>query len=159
MTLTRSQRIAAATAAATAIAIPAEGLRQVAYSDPVGLLTVCYGETRGVERGRLYSREECKALLDASMREAVEQVERCAPGLPWPALAAFADATYNVGPRIVCDQQASGIARNLRAGNIEAACRGLPAWDKARVAGVLVPLPGLAKRRQREMALCLEGVA
>lgn len=157
--MTKAQRIAAATAAATAIAIPAEGLRQVAYSDPVGLLTVCYGETRGVERGRLYSREECKALLDASMLESVEQVERCAPGLPWHALAAFADLTYNAGPRAVCDVEASTMARMLKAGDVVGACQQLPRWDKARVGGVLVALPGLTKRRQREMALCLEGTA
>ena len=37
--------IGLAVAAATAIAIPAEGLRQYAYRDPVGILTTCYGST------------------------------------------------------------------------------------------------------------------
>jgi GH24 family phage-related lysozyme (muramidase) len=34
-----------ALAVAMALAIPAEGLRQYAYNDPVGILTVCYGHT------------------------------------------------------------------------------------------------------------------
>lgn len=153
-TMTNGQRISAALAAAMAIAIPAEGMRQ-AYRDPTGLLTVCYGETRNVDPTRLYSREECRAMLDAAMLESVNQVEKCAPGLPWNKLAAFADAAYNVGPRIVCDPSYSSVARNLKAGDADAACRSLLLFDKARIAGTLVKLPGLTKRRRMEMEVCL----
>ena len=34
-----------ALALAVALAVPAEGLRQYAYYDPPGILTVCYGTT------------------------------------------------------------------------------------------------------------------
>ena len=36
---------------ATALAVPAEGLRQKAYKDPVGIPTVCFGSTKGVKMG------------------------------------------------------------------------------------------------------------
>lgn len=153
---TRAQRIGAAAVLATALAVPAEGLRQWAYYDPPGILTVCFGHTGpDVARGRKYSLDECRTLLTKDMDAAVQQVERCHPGLPVPVLAAFADAAYNLGPVVACDSTAG---RLLAKGEIAAACRELPRWNKARVGGVLVPLPGLTKRRAAEMALCLEAV-
>lgn len=145
---------------ATAIAIPAEGLRQYAYYDPPGILTVCYGHTGpDVVKKRKYSLDECKALLSADMLHAVLIVERCVPGLPVKVLAAFADAVFNIGPKVACDHKASTAARLLSAGNIEAACNQLPRWNKSTIAGVLTALPGLTKRRAKEQVLCLEGVA
>lgn len=155
--MTRNSRIVAAIAAATAIAIPAEGLRQFAYLDPPGVLTVCYGSTTNVERGKKYSLEECKARLDADMLAAVETVERCQPGLPENVLAAFADAAYNMGPAIACDRSRSTAARLLATKQYDAACNQLPRWNKARVAGQMVELPGLTKRREKERQLCLSG--
>ena len=144
-----------AMALAVAIAMPAEGLRQYAYRDPAGILTVCYGTTgSSVVSGKNYSLAECKALLERDMLEAIEQVERCHPGLPTEVLAAFSDAVYNIGPKVACDSTAS---RLLDKGNFEAACNELPKWNKARVAGTLVELPGLTKRRKKEQELCLQG--
>lgn len=153
--MTPNQRKATALALAAAIAIPAEGLRQVAYRDPPGILTVCYGSTTNVQPGKVYSLAECKARLDADMLSAVSTVEKCAPGLPVNALAAFSDAVYNIGPTIACDKSKSTAARLLSLGMVEDACRQLPRWNKATVAGQLVELPGLTKRRAKEMELCL----
>ena len=151
----KSKRVAAAAALATIIAIPAEGLRQFAYYDPPGILTVCYGSTTNVEKGKKYSLEECKARLDADMIKAIEAVERCAPGLPVNVLAAFGDAVYNIGPTIACTPSKSTAARYLQTGAITEACNQLPRWNKAKVAGVMVTLPGLTKRREKERELCL----
>jgi GH24 family phage-related lysozyme (muramidase) len=150
-----NKKVGLAVAIAAAIAIPAEGLRQYAYFDPPGILTVCYGSTSGVVAGKRYSLDECKARLDRDMLHAVEQVDRCAPNAPVNVLAAFGDAVYNIGPRIACDTTASTAARKLQGQDWAGACRELPKWDKARIGGVLVPLPGLTKRRAKEMALCL----
>jgi len=150
-------RIALAVSGALAIAAPAEGLRQYAYYDPPGILTVCFGHTGDVQIGRLYPLAECKALLNADMLRAVETVERCVPGLPFKTLAAFGDAVFNLGPTIVCNEKASMAARLLAVGNLVAACNQLPRWNKATIAGVKVELPGLTKRRAAERALCLEG--
>ena len=157
----RQKKYAAVSALAVAIAIPAEGLRQWAYEDIANpkLLTVCYGSTTNVQKGVKYSLDECKARLDDDMRAAIAQVDACAPGLPVPVLAAFGDAVYNIGPKIACDTKHSTAARLLKVGDIEGACRQLPRWDKASVGGVMVSLPGLTKRRAKEMDLCMEGVA
>jgi lysozyme len=154
--MSRAKRVAAAGALATLIAIPAEGLRQYAYYDPPGILTVCYGSTTNVQKGKKYSLDECRARLDADMRQAVEAVERCVPGLPVNVLAAFSDAVYNMGPTIACDRQRSTAARYLHQARLIDACNQLPRWDKARVGGVMVSLPGLTKRRAAEKELCLK---
>ena len=141
-----------------AIAAPMEGLRTVAYKDPVGIPTICFGSTRGVKLGDTKTTEECHAMLSSEMREAVDHVERCTSGrLPTPVLAAFSDAAYNMGPTVACDQRNSTAARLLASGEYAKACEQLPRWNKARVAGVLVPLPGLTKRRELERDLCLTG--
>ena len=152
----KQKRISSAVAIATALAIPMEGLRQYAYYDPPGVLTVCYGSTTDVVKGKKYSLEECKQRLDDDMLNAILAVERCVPGLPDNVLAAFGDAVYNIGPRVACDKQRSTAARKLASGDIEGACKELPKWNKARVGGVMVALPGLTKRRNLEMTICLE---
>lgn len=144
-------------AIAMSIAIPAEGLRQYAYYDPPGVLTVCYGTTgKDVIKGKKYSLEECRAFLERDMLAAVDTVERCHPGLPDHVVAAFADAVYNLGPSVACSSTAS---RYLDSGDIKAACDQLPRWNKAKVGGVMVALPGLTKRRAAEQKLCLEGLS
>lgn len=156
--MTPAQRKATALALAAAIAVPAEGLRRTYYYDPPGILTVCYGHTGGVDKTKTYSLDECKSLLNKDMLNAINTVDRCVPGLPAPTLAAFADAAYNLGPKIACDTNRSTAARLLKAGKIADACNQLPRWSKARIAGVMVTLAGLAKRRAAEQALCLQGV-
>lgn len=148
---------AAAVALAMSIAAPAEGLRQWAYRDPVGILTVCYGSTNNVQQGRFYPLDECKHLLSKEMTEAVEVVDRCVPNLPPHQLAAWGDAVFNVGPKIVCDTTKSTAARLLQRGLLTEACNELPNWNKGRIAGQLVELPGLTRRREKERHLCATG--
>jgi len=146
-------------ALATALAIPAEGLRQKWYFDPPGILSVCYGYTgKDIDKSKTYTLAECKALLNKDMLNAISITDNCVPRLPAKTLAAFADAVYNLGPDIACNQSKSTAARLLAAGQLRAACLQLPRWDKARVKGVSVTLPGLTKRRAAEMQLCLQGL-
>jgi lysozyme len=81
------------------------------------------------------------------------------PGLPEKVLAAFADAVFNIGPKVACEHKASTAARMLSAGDLAGACNQLPRWNKSTIAGILIALPGLTTRRGKEQALCLEGVA
>lgn len=148
----RSRRIKAAVASAAALAAGFEGLRQYAYYDPVGILTVCYGSTTSVQKGKKYGLDECKARLDADMLQAISIVDTCVPNLPGNVLVAFGDAVYNMGPKIACSTEKSTAARLLKTGKYEAACQQLPKWNKA--AGI--PLPGLTKRRAKEMEVCLD---
>ena len=148
----KAKRYAMVAAAAASLAAGFEGLRQYAYYDPRpgdAILTVCYGSTTQVEKGKKYSLEECKQRLETDMAEAIAAVERCHPGLPDNVLIAFSDAVYNIGPKVACNSTAS---RYLSQGNYEAACKELPKWNKSN--GVV--LPGLTRRRNAEMAICLE---
>jgi GH24 family phage-related lysozyme (muramidase) len=162
VTAPRKTVVAAAVVLAVGLAKPAEGLYRKAYFDPPGILTACWGHTGpDVRREVIYSLDQCAAWLDADMQRAINQVERCQPGLPVQVLASFSDAVFNMGPTIACDLTNSTAARLLAKarttdGDYSPACRQLPRWDKARIAGVLVPLPGLAKRRDNEMTLCLQ---
>jgi GH24 family phage-related lysozyme (muramidase) len=154
------RRKAAAAGLAMAIAAPAEGIRQWAYYDPPGVLTVCRGHTGpDVRKDHKYSLDECNALFSADMLMAIEIVDRCQPGLPVNVLAAFADAVYNMGGHIACDTRpppnGSTPARALARKDFIAACHGLRLYNKASVGGVLVVLPGLDKRRAREEQRCL----
>ncbi len=156
--MTPNQRRASAAALATALAIPAEGLRRIAYYDPPGILTVCYGSTTNVQKNKVYSLDECKARLTSDMTNALNIVDRCAPGLPVPILAAFGDAVFYMGGTIACNVTASTAARYLKSKNYAAACNQLPRWNKAKILGVAVTLPGLTTRRLAEQKLCLTGV-
>lgn len=158
--MTPAQRKAAALSLATALAIPAEGLRRVAYYDPPGILTVCRGHTGpDVVKDKIYSLAACDQYMDNDMRKAVDTVEKCAPGLPPNVLAAFADAVYNSGPKIACGPAPKSTAyRYLKNGQLIEACNQIPRWNKASVGGIMIPLPGLTKRRAEEQTICLQGL-
>ena len=152
---------AAAIAAAVAIAAPVamhfEGLRTKPYRDPVGIPTVCYGETQRAMRQ--YTPSECAVMLQARQaRDYGPQVLQCVPGLADPrrvnAFAASIDFAYNAGVRAFCR---SSMARGFNAGRWSEGCRAFGLYDKARVNGRLVVLRGLARRRSAEISLCLKG--
>lgn len=153
--MTQAKRIAAATAIATALAIPAEGLFTRWYFDPVGIATVCYGSTKNIDKSKVYTVAECKALLNKEMSDVVSGVDSCRPGLPINVLAAFSDLSYNVGSYAACDSSRSTAARLLAAGRYTEACDQLLRWRFAKVAGVSVPLSGLTKRREMERKVCM----
>lgn len=155
-----SKRAAAIAAAVAAVAAPFEGMRQVAYYDPPGILTTCYGHTGpDVVKGKVYTASECKALLEGDALEAVTTVLKCVPNAPDSVAVAFGDAVFNIGPKIACDKSASTAARMLAAGDWSGACNQLPRWNKTTIAGQLVELPGLTKRRAAEKDICLKGLS
>ena len=151
------KKAAIAIVIASSMAMTAEGYRQTWYADPVGITTVCYGHTGpDIDKKKVYTKDECMALLSKDMAASVRRVDRCVPGLPIGVLAAFSDADFNVGGTIACDTTRSTAARYLRDGRLRDACLQLPRWSKANVMGVMVDLPGLVKRRNREMEICLK---
>lgn len=153
--------VAAAIVAAVAIAAPVamhfEGLRTKPYRDPVGIPTVCYGETQRAMR--TYTPDECAVMLQARQaRDYAPQVLQCVPGLAdrsrINAFAASTDFAYNAGVRTFCR---SSMAKAFNAGRWADGCRAFGLYDKARLNGRLVVLRGLARRRTAETALCLKG--
>jgi GH24 family phage-related lysozyme (muramidase) len=143
-------------AIATAMAAPMEGLRQYAYYDPPGILTVCYGSTTDVVKSKKYSLEECKTRLDSDMLKAIDIVGRCTAGkeLTINQTVAFSDMVYNIGSKPVCDQKKSTLARKLSTNDILGACNEIYKWNKASVGGMMIALPGLTQRRNKEAELC-----
>ena len=129
-----------------------EGLRQVAYNDPVGIPTVCFGETKGVKLGDRYTVDECKDMLADSLQIAAEAVDRCTRvPLTDARRAALVSFAYNVGGGAYCG---STVARKLNQGDIQGGCDALLLWRKAQG----LTLPGLLIRREKERQLCLQGV-
>ena len=151
---THAKRGGAAIAAVCALATCYEGTVLKSYVDPVGVLTACTGHTGPELRpGQVFSQAQCASLLNADVTKAVNQVIECAPAAPDRVIAAFGDAAYNLGPTIACDRSRSTAARLLAAGQWDAACLQLPRWNTA---GGRV-LPGLTRRRQADLDLCLKG--
>lgn len=152
--------ITAAVAAALSIATPFvaswEGKRNVAYRDVAGIPTICYGSIRGVKMGDRKTDAECTALLTDEIREHMEPVLRCTPGLRdgrWPyQLAAATSLTFNIGGAAYCR---STVARRFNAGDIRGACDAFLMWNRAGGREV----PGLTNRRRAERKQCLTGIA
>lgn len=131
-----------------------EGLRTNAYRDVIGIPTICFGETRGVKMGDSYTVDECKAMLGDGLAEFETGMRNCltAPDrIPDKPYVAFLSLSYNIGTGAFCR---STVARKANAGDLRGACDAILAWNKA---GGRV-IAGLVKRRQKEHAMCLEGV-
>jgi lysozyme len=131
-----------------------EGERLEPYLDVGGVLTVCDGETKGVENRR-YTPAECKAMLLASLEDHGAAIAPCLPeGLPDNVQAASLSFAYNVGASAFCK---SKMAAQLKAGNTAQACAELSRW--VFVAGRDCRDPanrcaGIVKRRAAERAMC-----
>lgn len=126
-----------------------EGKRNAPYRDLVGVLTVCYGETQAPMRR--YSDAECSLMLHRRAdADFARPVLACVPGLatrPHPFAAAIS-LSYNIGTPAFCR---STTARLFNAGDWQAGCNAMLAWNRA--GGRIVN--GLVRRRAAERRLCL----
>jgi GH24 family phage-related lysozyme (muramidase) len=126
-----------------------EGLRLVAYRDPVGVWTIGCGHTKTARRGMRISTEKAEQLL----REDLAVFESCVDRNAWHALNqnefdALVSWAFNVG----CGAAArSTLMRKLNAGDRKGAADELLRWDKAGGKS----LPGLSRRRRAERELFL----
>jgi lysozyme len=138
--------------AATAVAAVGayEGLRLAAYRDPVGVPTVCYGETRGIRMGQKFTKAECDQMLLKALDEFGDGIEKCVPNLksvPEKRYVAHLSLAYNIGVGGYCK---SSIARLQKAGDDLAACDRFLLYNKAGGR----ELAGLTKRRKDERVMC-----
>ena len=144
-----------------------EGKSNVPYSDVIGVMTVCYGETQMPMRR--YSDAECKAMLSDRLADYAGPVLRRNPELRGhdSQVVAASSLAYNIGPGAVCN---SSIPDKVRAGQYEAACLTIgqfvcgPATEATRAKPgekcyskkkAMKVLRGLENRRKEEVALCL----
>ena len=150
--MSRLKKGSAALVALIALVGGFEGLRTTAYRDPIGIPTICFGETRGVSMGDTATVAECKVMLGDRLVEFAAGVDRCLTyPVPDKTYAAFVSLAYNIGTGAFCK---STLVRKANAGDIEGACNQLPRWNRA--GGVV--WPGLTNRRAVERELCLEGI-
>lgn len=75
-----------------------EGLRFTGYLDTVGVPTVCYGHTRTAVVGKVFSEEQCEALLQEDLAEFAGTVNKhVTVPLSQPQFDALVSFCYNVG--------------------------------------------------------------
>jgi len=136
-----------------------EGRRHRAYRDLAGIVTICDGDTAGVRPGQAATDAECDARTARALAAHARPVIACVPALREagrePQLRATVRFAYNVGTAAFCR---GSVARRMRAGDWRGGCDALLRYDKARVNGRLVRIRGLTLRRQRERAVCLQGL-
>lgn len=140
---------------ATALAglISLEGLRTNAYLDSVGVPTICAGTTRGVKLGDTKTVEQCWTIAEAEYKEFEEYViSRLKVPVEPQVQIALTYFAVNVGKG---GYAGSTALRKINAGDTEGGCHALRMWNKGRVNGVLVVIPGLDNRRAAEERLCL----
>jgi len=138
------------------VIVPAhEGEVLTTYYDPVGIATVCYGDTDTAMAvpGVTYTREECLQSLEKQLIAHAEPVLACVPGVDEsPEMtAAFVSLAYNIGTGAFCR---STVAKRFNAGDYAGSCAAIEMWNKA---GGKV-FKGLVRRRADERSLCERGI-
>jgi lysozyme len=141
-----------------------------AYLDPVGIWTIGWGHAipapgggwlRGAANAAaaraLYpggiTRAQAEALLRGDLVDTGRDVERLVTvDLDDTQFGALVSFTFNLGAGSLGQ---STLLRKLNAGDVAGAADQFLAWNKGRVNGQLVVLPGLARRRTAERALFL----
>jgi lysozyme len=130
-----------------------EGCRLQAYLDAGGIATIGYGHTQEVRLGQSCSQEQAEAWLAEDAERAFDGV-LASVRVPMSEneAAACAVFAFNVG---AANFRGSSVYRLVNQGDRAGAARAFLLWDKARVNGRLVALPGLARRRAAEAHLFL----
>ena len=135
-----------------------EGLRTAAYMDPVGIPTICFGETKGVKHGDKTTPVRALVRLMDSADGYQKGVKRCVTvPLHQNEFDAYVDFAYQMGTSAFCS---ADFVKRLNAGDYAGACNGMathpngnPAWSNAQ--GKY--FPGIHARRIRNRDLCLRG--
>lgn len=135
-----------------------EGLRLKAYKDPVGILTIGFGHTRGVTQNMVITPEEAELFLIQDINEHAQLMKRALRvNLNDNQFAAMTSILFNVGPG---NSNKSGIIRlktgepstlfkHINKANYNAAASEFGRWV---FAGGKV-LKGLQRRREAERKL------
>jgi lysozyme len=128
-----------------------EGVVLSRYKDPVGIPTACGGETDTEVVGfkSLFTRDECIAVMGASLYAHAVQLDKCVKRpIARHEAAAILSWSYNVGVTNACG---STLLRKLNAG--QPFCAELDKWVYAKS----IKLRGLVSRRAAERRMCETG--
>jgi lysozyme len=129
-----------------------EGCRLTPYRDSAGFLTVGIGhKIRPGEHYTTITMQQAYDLLEADLESARASVERLVKvPLINNQFAALVSFTFNLGAGALSQ---STLLKLVNAGQFARAADEFVKWNKARVDGVLQPLPGLTRRREAEAQL------
>lgn len=141
--------------AAIILALPVvaffEGFYPKTYIDPVGIPTVCFGETdRSITMQERFSKDECYVLLGASLQKHAAGLSKCIyVPLKDHESAAVLSWGYNVGVDAAC--QSTLVAKINAGAPAKDWCPELKRWVFADGK----KLKGLELRRDAEYAICM----
>ena len=137
-----------------------EGFNSKPYLCPAGKWTIGYGATfyadgkAVTQRDKPITEAEATVLLIALLGQFAAKlkplIKQNLNDNQFSALVSFA---YNVG---VGNFQSSTLLKLINAAKFDQAANEFLKWSKARVNGVLQPLPGLVKRRAAERSLFIK---
>lgn len=127
-----------------------EGTRTEAYSDAVGIPTICTGSTKGVYLGQTATLAECEERLSEDVSYAGEAIRKgVRVKLTQDQYDALVSLVFNIGPGAF---SRSTLLKRLNDGQCRVAADEFLRWRYA--AGK--PLRGLLKRRQAERELFIK---
>ncbi len=132
------------------------------YICPAGYWTIGYGSrfladgTPVTGSTTPISLDDAEKLLAATLKQYEDAVNGCVKAyINENQFAALVSFVYNLGPASL---RSSSLLKFLNVNNYAAAADEFPKWNKGRVNGILVELPGLTKRRAAERALFKQAV-
>ena len=128
-----------------------EGCKLKAYKDCVGVVTIGWGQTKGIKEGMVWTQTQADEDLVKTALEVLNRAIKYSPILATVNMekqTAIADFIYNLG---VGNYAKSTLKKKVDAGDWIAASSEIKKWDKA--AGKV--LKGLTVRRAKEAELLL----
>lgn len=129
-----------------------EGYRNKAYYDAVGVLTIGYGHTGGVQEGDTVTEAGADALLQQDLKAAENTVNATGLKLSQLQFDALVSLVFNIGSG---NFNSSTLLKLLKENT--APGDAIEKWWKAWNKGGGRVLPGLVKRRAAEYALYSKG--
>ena len=145
-----------------------EGMKLKPYKDVAGVWTVCDGLTGSwIDPNKTYTKQECVERKAIYLQDMAKKMSCVPPQTDetWIALGHF---TYNIGTSGFCN---STLAKYLKEGRQEAACKQMLKWDVLTIKGKKVhcSLPenrkninwcdGIMKRREMEHDWCIAAIS
>ncbi len=128
-----------------------EGYVGSAYKDVVGVPTIGFGETKGVQIGQTTTPPKALRQLLTSADEHATGIKQCITvPISQGEYDAYLSLSYNIGVGAFCK---SNLVKKLNSQDYAGACQEILKWNRA--GGVVQP--GLTKRRYEEFNTCMGG--
>lgn len=133
------------------IVAPFEGKENKAYIDPIGIVTVCYGNTgKEAVLGKTYTDDQCLDQMATDLKEHDKQLLSVVK-VPFKSdyqHAAMLSFVYNAG---IGNFSSSTMLKKLNAKDYDGSCQELTKWVYAKGK----KLNGLVTRRTKEYLYCM----